>query len=145
MKKWFEREIFWPKKYFVKSSKNVAFTKYVCQKRDSCVWSLRNFCITWEPFREINFTVKLFSQKFFEKPWYKNFVNSTAQCERVTENIQSVIYTTQIHSHTFLAKMWKHWSREITRVDLTKYFFTFQWGKFFNFPHHSLLCTRTVW
>ena len=37
MKKWFERGIFWPKIYFVKSSKNVAFTKYVCQKRDSCV------------------------------------------------------------------------------------------------------------
>ena len=46
------------------------------------VWSLRNFCITWELFREINFIVnsllnKLFSRKFFKISWYKNIVNST--------------------------------------------------------------------
>ena len=27
------------------------------------VWSLRNFCITWKIFREINFTVKLFTKE----------------------------------------------------------------------------------
>ena len=54
------------------------------------VWSLRNFCITWNLFREINYKVnsllkKLFSRKFFKKLWYKNFVNSTVWlCSKVT-------------------------------------------------------------
>ena len=30
---------------------------------DTVVWSLRNFCITWELFRQINFTVKLFTKE----------------------------------------------------------------------------------
>ena len=76
-------------------SKNVAFTKFVPKKCESkfsflphctaTLWSLRNFCITWELFREINFIInyllkKLFSRKCFKKSWYKNFVNSTVCC-----------------------------------------------------------------
>ena len=30
---------------------------------ENTVWSLRNFCITWEFFREINFIVKLFTKE----------------------------------------------------------------------------------
>ena len=46
------------------------------------VWSLQNFCITWNLFREINYIVnsllkKLFSRNFFKKSWYKKFVKST--------------------------------------------------------------------
>ena len=51
----------------------------------TAVWSLRNFCIIWELFREINFIVKLFtkklfSRKLFKKSWYKKFLNSTQWC-----------------------------------------------------------------
>ena len=54
----------------------------------STLWSLRNFCITWKLFREINFLVncllrKLFSRKFFRKLWYKNFVKSRVCCHSV--------------------------------------------------------------
>ena len=58
------------------------------------LWSLRNFCITWNLFREINYIVnsllkKLFSRKFFKKSWYKNFVNSTVctMCRNLLSHI----------------------------------------------------------
>ena len=46
--------------------------KFFPSNQGFTVWSLRNFCITWEIFREINFTVKLFTKevtftKFFQK------------------------------------------------------------------------------
>ena len=67
--------------------KNVTFTKFLPKKcmymhvRENfrnfhtvhnTVWSLRNFCITWEFFREINFIVNLFTKEvvfteFFQK------------------------------------------------------------------------------
>ena len=104
------------------------------------VWSLRNFCITWNSFREINYKVnsllkKLFSRKFFKNSWYKNFVKP--QCGSTVWNCN---FSLTLFSHKFRENI--VFTKEITKYLIWRNLL--QWGEERELLVFSLCKVKTL-